>query len=536
MMKIYRTQDKQLTRVDDMSEGAWICLTSPTDEEVRRVAATLDIEPTDIVAATDPEESARISLEDGYTVIIVDIPIKVDGAGEGVYTTIPLGILLTQELIVTVCSADTAVVGDFAACRVKGFSTRKKMRFVYQLLYRAATMYQQELRLIDRRRQAIEKNLAGELKDSDLMELHALESTLVYFATSLRANATVLDRLTRYKRLEQYPDDRELLDDVIVEIRQAIEMTSIYRDDIKGTVQLDFGQPPEQRHEIPDQHHPVDGRTHRYQRFVRHERPVRRYAVCQHHRRVCHCAGADAGFVRVCGVGAAQEAYVVRRARTSAPPQKCSACRKKQAFCVTFAGQIPTLYIKEVKTMEDALIVDLYWARDEQALAETAAKFGTYCRKIADNILHSAHDAEECENDTWLAAWNSMPTNRPARLAPYLGRITRNLALDRFDKASAQKRGSGQTCAPLDELAECVAAPGGVEDSFDAAETGRIISDFLRTLPEETRNIFLRRYWYCDATADIAARYGLTESKVRVTLHRTRGKLAAYLQERGAAL
>ena len=129
-----------------------------------------------------------------------------------------------------------------------------------------------------------------------------------------------------------------------------------------------------------------------------------------------------------------------------------------------------------------------------------------------------------------------MPTNRPARLAPYLGRITRNLALDRFDRAAAQKRGSGQTCAPLDELAECVAAPGSVEDSFDAAETGRLISAFLRTLPEETRSIFLRRYWYCAATADIAARYGLTESKVRVTLHRTRGKLAAYLQERGAAL
>ena len=94
--------------------------------------------------------------------------------------------------------------------------------------------------------------------------------------------------------------------------------------------------------------------------------------------------------------------------------------------------------------MEDAAIVALYWARDEQALAETAAKFGAYCRKIADNILHSAHDAEECENDTWLAAWNSMPTNRPARLAPYLGRITRNLALDRFDREAAQKRGSGK--------------------------------------------------------------------------------------------
>ena len=144
--------------------------------------------------------------------------------------------------------------------------------------------------------------------------------------------------------------------------------------------------------------------------------------------------------------------------------------------------------------MEDTAIVALYWARDEQALAETATKFGAYCRKIADNILHSAHDVEECENDTWLAAWNSMPDNRPARLAPYLGRITRNLALDRLDKATAQKRGSGQTFAPLDELAECV------------------------------------------ATADIAARYGLTESKVRVTLHRTRGKLAAYLQKKGVAV
>lgn len=94
--------------------------------------------------------------------------------------------------------------------------------------------------------------------------------------------------------------------------------------------------------------------------------------------------------------------------------------------------------------MEDAAIVDLYWARDEQALAETAAKFGAYCRKIADNILHSAHDAEECENDTWLAAWNSMPTNRPARLAPYLGRITRNLALDRFDRRRRRSAAAGR--------------------------------------------------------------------------------------------
>ena len=238
MLAIYETVNRRLTRADEIEEGTWICLTAPSQEEIREVAATLDIEPADVQAALDPEESARISLEDGYTVIIVDIPLKVDGAAEGVYTTIPLGILLTQTTITTVCSVDTPVLSDFASCRVHGFSTKKKMRFVYQILYRAATMYQQELRLIDRRRQEIEKNLTGTLRDSDLMELHGLESTLVYFATSLRANSTVLDRLTRYKRLEQYPDDMELLDDVIVEIRQAIEMTSIYRDDIKGTREL----------------------------------------------------------------------------------------------------------------------------------------------------------------------------------------------------------------------------------------------------------------------------------------------------------
>ena len=239
MMKIYLTADKQLTHADAIEDGSWVCLTQPTPEEIRQVAGTLDIEPADLQAALDPEESARVSLEDGYTVIIVDIPVPVPDKGEGVYTTIPLGILLTQTTVTTVCAVDTPVLADFTAMRVRDFSTKKKMRFVYQILYRAATMYQLELRLVDRRRQEIEKNLAGSsTQDSDLIELHALESTLVYFATSLRANGTVLDRLTRYKRLEQYPDDMELLDDVIVEIRQAIEMTGIYRDDIKGMREL----------------------------------------------------------------------------------------------------------------------------------------------------------------------------------------------------------------------------------------------------------------------------------------------------------
>lgn len=183
--------------------------------------------------------------------------------------------------------------------------------------------------------------------------------------------------------------------------------------------------------------------------------------------------------------------------------------------------------------MKDSAIVALYWARDEQALTETAAKFGAYCRKIAFNLLGSTSDAEEVENDTWMAAWNSMPENRPARLAPYLGRITRNLALDRRDKALAQKRGGGQAEVVLEELEGCLASPARVEHAAEAAETARFISSFLRRQPEPARGIFIRRYWYCDSTADIAARYGIPEGRVRVILHRTRNKLKKELSEQG---
>ena len=183
--------------------------------------------------------------------------------------------------------------------------------------------------------------------------------------------------------------------------------------------------------------------------------------------------------------------------------------------------------------MEDGAIVALFWARDEQALTETVQKFGAYCHRIAMNILANTHDAEECTNDTWLAAWNSMPENRPVRLAPYLGRITRNLALDRHSAAAAQKRGGGQAQLVLDELAECLPGSANVEHAFDAGETGRLISAFLRAQPQQARQVFLRRYWYCDDTAAIAKRYGMGESAVRVSLHRTRQKLAAYLTEQG---
>lgn len=238
MVKFYRTDDKKIHEENSIQNGVWIQMVNPSVAEGQLVADALDVDIEDVLAALDEEESSRIELQDGYTLILVDIPsIEIRHEKES-YTTIPLGIILTSDEIVTVCTEDTPVLQAFLNNRVKEFSTKKKLRFVYQILYRIAVLYQNDLRIIDKMRTEIEERVHEDTEDVDLIALHELESTLVYFATSLRANGMVLDRLTRYKRLEQYPEDKELLGDVIVENKQAIEMTGIYRDIIKGTREL----------------------------------------------------------------------------------------------------------------------------------------------------------------------------------------------------------------------------------------------------------------------------------------------------------
>ena len=226
MVKYYRTDDRKIHEEPTIQDGVWVQMVNPSVAEGQMVADALDMDVEDVLAALDEEESSRIELQDGYTLILVDIPsIEIRHEKES-YTTIPLGILITSGEIVTVCTEDTPVLQAFLNNRVREFSTKKKLRFVYQILYRIAVLYQSDLRIGD------------DTEEVDLIALHELESTLVYFATSLRANGVVLDRLTRYKRLEQYPEDKELLGDVIVENQQAIEMTSIYRDIINGTREL----------------------------------------------------------------------------------------------------------------------------------------------------------------------------------------------------------------------------------------------------------------------------------------------------------
>ena len=183
--------------------------------------------------------------------------------------------------------------------------------------------------------------------------------------------------------------------------------------------------------------------------------------------------------------------------------------------------------------MEDRKIVDLYWQRDENAIPETAAKFGGYCRTIAYNILADAEDAEECLNDTWLRAWNTMPTNRPNKLAPYLGKLSRWISLTRLREKTSLKRGGGETALVLDELAEAVDSGADVEKAVELKELNAALRRFLKSLGETERQVFLARYWFIASIAEIAEKFGFSESKVNSMLHRTRKKLLSYLKEEG---
>lgn len=238
MKTIYRTDDRIIRRLEEFEPGAWVNLTAPTLEECADVSERFGMDIEDVRAALDDEESSRISIEDNYTLILVDIPSAETRNNRHTYTTIPLGILLTEEVVVTVCAEETAVLRTFVEQRVREFSTKKQMRFTYQILYNTAMVYQSLLRSIDRKRTEIEERIDQNTEDVDLVDLHELESNLVYFATSLRANGVVLDRLSRYGRLRKYSEDLELLEDVVIENKQAIEMTQIYRDIINGTREL----------------------------------------------------------------------------------------------------------------------------------------------------------------------------------------------------------------------------------------------------------------------------------------------------------
>ena len=185
--------------------------------------------------------------------------------------------------------------------------------------------------------------------------------------------------------------------------------------------------------------------------------------------------------------------------------------------------------------MEDHAIIELYWERSEDAISKTAAKYGGYCYAIAYNILSNNEDAEESVNDTWLAAWNTMPPRRPKLLAAFLGKMTRYISLDRWKNRTARKRGGGEVPLVLEELEECISGEDSVEKEYLQKEFAKSLNQFVENLPDTERKVFLCRYWYMDSIEDIAERFGFSESKVASMLHRTRGKLRKMLEQEGIA-
>ncbi len=183
--------------------------------------------------------------------------------------------------------------------------------------------------------------------------------------------------------------------------------------------------------------------------------------------------------------------------------------------------------------MDDAEIVALYWQRSEAAIAETEAKYGAYCRAIAWQLLCSREDTEECVDDAWLAAWNAMPDKRPAHLSPFLGRITRNLALNRLDKRHSLRRGGGVLPLCLEELSGCIPGGSSPEEALEARELAERLRRFVDQLPKAERRVFLGRYFYFLSLEEIAARLGYHPGKVKSMLYRSRQKLLRCLQEEG---
>ncbi len=186
--------------------------------------------------------------------------------------------------------------------------------------------------------------------------------------------------------------------------------------------------------------------------------------------------------------------------------------------------------------MDDTAIIQLYFARKEEAISQTDKAYGPYCRSIAGNILRNREDVREVLNDTWLAAWNAIPPQIPRSLAAFLGKITRRLAITRLEARLAAKRGGGEAVLALEELSECIPSPVTPQQQLEGQALAQLLNDFVRSLPPDQRRVFLLRYWYLEPIAAIGRRTGFSQSKVKSMLHRTRNVLKIRLEQEGYEL
>lgn len=237
MRRIFKTVEDHLIECTTLEKGCWVHLQTPTKEEIDGLNTRFALDPTYLAAALDEEESARIEHDGDQTLIIVDIPyVESEGSGY-IYSTIPMGIVLVDEIIITVCTRETPIIADFTEERVRNFWTFKRTRFILQLLYRNASRFLAYLKQIDKASMHVQDQLEKSSRNQELLQMMKLEKSLVFFSTSLKGNELVMEKLLRQESImKRFPEDTDLLEDVIIENKQAIEMCAIYRDIMSGTM------------------------------------------------------------------------------------------------------------------------------------------------------------------------------------------------------------------------------------------------------------------------------------------------------------
>ena len=240
MLRIYKTIENTIEETDVLEAGCWISAIAPTEAEISKLENDLGIDRDYIRSALDEEESSRIESDEGQTLIVLDYPVaeKSDDSDEKTfsYYTLPMGIILTDRYVITVCLKENAIIDDFAKGVVKNIKTQFKTRFIFCLLLRIAAKYLQFLKQIDKIFSYSEKQLHNSMKNKALFQLLSLEKSLVYFSTSLKTTETVLEKLLRGRIIKLYDEDQELLEDVLVEVKQAIEMSNIYSNILSNTM------------------------------------------------------------------------------------------------------------------------------------------------------------------------------------------------------------------------------------------------------------------------------------------------------------
>lgn len=234
MIKYFKTLNESLIQLNEIQDNIWINMINPTEEEINIISNSFSIPQDHLRAALDEEERSRIEVDENCTLILVDVPIFEENESSKIYTTLPMGIILSGENIITICLKAIPLLSDFMSGKIKSFYTFKKSRFILQLLFKNATYYLQYLKQIDRMSLSIERELHKSMKNRELIQLLDLEKSLVYFSTSLRSNEIVLEKMLKLDAIKKYPEDEDLLEDVIIENKQAIEMANIYSNILSG--------------------------------------------------------------------------------------------------------------------------------------------------------------------------------------------------------------------------------------------------------------------------------------------------------------